>query len=104
MLQAHADDDTGPAEFGELRSLTALRRMIGALAGPGRPVLLVLDDCQWSDTLTVRLLNETFGGTCSTLARHGRGVPIRRGARRDTRCDVSRAPRACASDRCPPRR
>jgi PAS domain S-box-containing protein len=59
-LQASADDDIGPEEFGELRSIVALARMLGAVARRDRPLLLVFDDCQWADTLTVRLLNELF--------------------------------------------
>ena len=61
-----ADDDTGleafgPDAFGEERSLAALRHFLSAMATPENPVLLVLDDCQWADALTVRLLVETFG-------------------------------------------
>jgi diguanylate cyclase (GGDEF)-like protein/PAS domain S-box-containing protein len=60
-----ADDDTpleafGPDAFGEERSLAALRHFLSAIASAENPVLLVLDDCQWADALTVRLLVETF--------------------------------------------
>ena len=48
----------GPAQFGEQRSVDALVRLLAAVADAGRPVLLVLDDCQWADRLTVRLLAE----------------------------------------------
>jgi diguanylate cyclase (GGDEF)-like protein/PAS domain S-box-containing protein len=54
-------DDTGPEQFGEQRSLAALHQLLGSLASPERPVLLVLDDCQWADRLTVRLLDDVFG-------------------------------------------
>ncbi|HJQ43005.1 MAG TPA: AAA family ATPase, partial [Jatrophihabitantaceae bacterium] len=52
--------DVGPEQFGELRSLGGLRRLLAAVPTPDRPILLVLDDCQWADTLTVRLLAELF--------------------------------------------
>ncbi|WP_183101174.1 serine/threonine-protein kinase, partial [Nocardioides pelophilus] len=60
-----AVDDTGleafgPDAFGEERSLAALRLFLSVIATPENPVLLVLDDCQWADTLTVRLLAELF--------------------------------------------
>ena len=60
LLGDAVTDDSGPEQFGELRSLAGLRRLFTAFAGAGRPVLLVLDDCQWADTLTVRLLGELF--------------------------------------------
>jgi diguanylate cyclase (GGDEF)-like protein/PAS domain S-box-containing protein len=55
------EDDTGPEQFGEQRSLAALHHLLASLASAERPVVLVLDDCQWSDGLTVRLLAEVFG-------------------------------------------
>ena len=52
-----ADDATdGPEQFGEQRSLAALQQLLTTVATPERPLLIVLDDCQWADTLTVRLL------------------------------------------------
>jgi PAS domain S-box-containing protein len=60
LLGAAAENDTGPEQFGELRSLAGLRRMLAAIATAERPVLIILDDCQWSDALTVRLLTELF--------------------------------------------
>ena len=53
-------EDTGPEAFGEQRTLAALRDLIESIATPTNPILLVLDDCQWADQLTVRLLAETF--------------------------------------------
>ncbi len=63
LLGAGAEDDSGPEQFGEQRSLGALRTLLRSVGTPDRPVLLVLDDCQWADTLTVRLL--------AGLAEHG---------------------------------
>ncbi|HUG90110.1 MAG TPA: response regulator [Planctomycetaceae bacterium] len=46
----------GPEAFGETRSVEALARFLEALGSPERPALIVLDDCQWSDGMTVRLI------------------------------------------------
>ncbi len=56
LLGVAAQPDSGPEQFGEQRSLSALRTLLRSVATAERPVLLVLDDCQWADTLTVRLL------------------------------------------------
>lgn len=48
--------DVGPEAYGEVRSLEALLSLLDALGSPGRPALVVLDDCQWADRLTVKLL------------------------------------------------
>ncbi len=45
-----------PEAAGEMRTLRALASFISALGTPERPVLLVLDDCQWADELTYRLI------------------------------------------------
>ncbi|HEV7194036.1 MAG TPA: ATP-binding protein [Jatrophihabitantaceae bacterium] len=60
LLGSAGPYDTGPEQFGELRSITGLRRLLRSVASAERPVLLVLDDCQWADTLTIRLLNELY--------------------------------------------
>jgi diguanylate cyclase (GGDEF)-like protein/PAS domain S-box-containing protein len=57
-----APTDAGPEQFGEQRSLLALHRLLRSLGTAERPALLVLDDCQWADTLTVRLLEGLFAG------------------------------------------
>ena len=46
----------GPEAYGENRSVDALCMLFDALGHPERPVLLILDDCQWADRLTVALL------------------------------------------------
>ena len=61
VLQVDAEQDTAPEQFGEQRSVIALHQLLSSIASPTRPVLLVLDDCQWADGLTVRLLTEVFG-------------------------------------------
>ena len=47
-----------PEAHGEARSLRALPRLLDALGTPGRPAILLLDDCQWADGLTIKLLSE----------------------------------------------
>jgi tetratricopeptide (TPR) repeat protein len=45
-----------PEAFGEMRSLRALAALLDALSREGRPALVLLDDCQWADELTLKLL------------------------------------------------
>lgn len=46
----------GPEAFGETRSVEALSRFLESLGTPERPALVVLDDCQWADAMTMRLV------------------------------------------------
>ena len=46
----------GPEAFGEIRTLQAVAHLFDALGAPDRPALIVLDDCQWTDELTIKLL------------------------------------------------
>src|SRR5204862_5195642 len=48
--------DAGPEAFGETRSLDALTVLLDVLGRPARPALVLLDDCQWADGLTIKLL------------------------------------------------
>jgi two-component system sensor kinase len=43
-------------EFGEVRTIQALSCLLSSLGCRQQPVVVVLDDCQWSDDLTVRLI------------------------------------------------
>jgi PAS domain S-box-containing protein len=47
----------GPEAYGEARSLPALTAFLDALAATGQPAIVLLDDCQWADDLTLKLLN-----------------------------------------------
>jgi two-component system sensor kinase len=47
---------SAPEAAGEMRTLNALNHFLAALGTAERPALLVLDDCQWADELTYRLL------------------------------------------------
>ena len=46
----------GPETFGEARSLQALAALLDSLGAPERPALILLDDCQWADEATLKLL------------------------------------------------
>jgi diguanylate cyclase (GGDEF)-like protein/PAS domain S-box-containing protein len=65
LLEIAAGEDTGPEQFGEQRSLAALHHLLASMGDAEHPVLLVLDDCQWADRLTVRLLAEVFSDASS---------------------------------------
>lgn len=58
LLQVDMEEDRAPEQFGEQRSLIALHQLLASISSADQPVLLVLDDCQWADRLTVRLLAE----------------------------------------------
>ncbi|HEY2838954.1 MAG TPA: ATP-binding protein, partial [Pirellulales bacterium] len=49
-------DAMAPEETGEARTIQALSRFFDALGTPERPVLIVIDDCQWADELTYKLI------------------------------------------------
>jgi two-component system sensor kinase len=46
----------GPETFGQVRTLQALAALLDGLGSAERPALVVLDDCQWADELTLKLL------------------------------------------------
>ncbi len=46
----------GPEAFGEARSIKAISQFLDALGQPDRPVLIILDDCQWADEQAVKLI------------------------------------------------
>ncbi|MGH2718945.1 MAG: serine/threonine protein kinase, partial [Actinomycetota bacterium] len=50
------EEALGPESYGEARSLMALPHLLSALGSEGHPALVILDDCQWADVLTARLL------------------------------------------------
>ncbi len=49
-------DLAGPEIFGHTRGIIAICNLLGALGTPQRPCTLILDDCQWIDESSVRLL------------------------------------------------
>jgi diguanylate cyclase (GGDEF)-like protein/PAS domain S-box-containing protein len=46
----------GPEAYGETRSINALAALLNLLGQGARPALVLLDDCQWADALTLKLL------------------------------------------------
>jgi signal transduction histidine kinase/tetratricopeptide (TPR) repeat protein len=48
----------GPEALGETRSLNALMTLLGALGSMTEPAVVLLDDSQWSDEMTLKLLAE----------------------------------------------
>ncbi|MEZ6055145.1 MAG: ATP-binding protein [Planctomycetaceae bacterium] len=50
------DEALGPETFGESRSVQALATLLSALGATGRPAVVLLDDCQWADQLTLKVL------------------------------------------------
>src|SRR3954471_11749475 len=57
VLHGAGTELLGPEEHGEQRSLQALVRLLDSLGDAERPAVLLLDDCQWADELTISLLN-----------------------------------------------
>jgi len=56
-LGIEVTEGLGPDEFGEIRTVAALATLLDALGTEERPALVVLDDCQWADQLSDRLLD-----------------------------------------------
>jgi len=56
VLGVQPGDAVGPDEFGEVRTVQALTALLDALGTDDEPALVVLDDCQWADELSARLL------------------------------------------------
>jgi len=45
-----------PEAFGETRIIRALANFLDALGSQDRPVMILMDDCQWADELTCKLI------------------------------------------------
>lgn len=56
LFGSEASEQLGPEDFGEARSVQALTSLLEAIGGTGRPALVLLDDCQWADQLTVQVV------------------------------------------------
>jgi two-component system sensor kinase len=50
--------ELGPESFAEARSVQGLATFLDALGATGRPVIVLLDDCQWADQLTLKVLTQ----------------------------------------------
>lgn len=49
---------TGPEVFGHARGINAICKLIGLLGTSERPCTIILDDCQWIDESSVKLLEQ----------------------------------------------
>ena len=56
VLEAAGPGKLGPEDFGETRSVQALARLLDVLGSPSRPAVVILDDAQWADEATLKLL------------------------------------------------
>jgi signal transduction histidine kinase/serine/threonine protein kinase len=52
------DGGSGPEDHAEARTIRALADILDTLGADGRPALVLLDDCQWADGLTLGLVRE----------------------------------------------
>ena len=57
LLGSSVTGKLGPETFAETRSVLALTALLDALGATDRPVLVLLDDCQWADQLTLKVLS-----------------------------------------------
>jgi two-component system sensor kinase len=57
-LAWQSSDSLGPEVFAEARSIQALVTLLDAFGSEKRPAMIVLDDCQWADELTVKLIGQ----------------------------------------------
>ncbi|MDX6690490.1 MAG: hypothetical protein QOG15_1947 [Solirubrobacteraceae bacterium] len=58
LLGRRGASEAGLEEHGQLRTTRALRILLDALGTARQPALVLLDDCQWADEMTLRLLRE----------------------------------------------
>jgi signal transduction histidine kinase/tetratricopeptide (TPR) repeat protein len=56
VFQLDAAQTLGPEDFAERRSIDALAVLLWHLGSESRPAVVILDDCQWADGLSLRLL------------------------------------------------
>lgn len=56
VLEARQHGPLGPEEHAETRTIGALTALLDSLGSQDRPALLLLDDCQWADGVTIDLV------------------------------------------------
>ena len=56
IVGARDEVGLGPEQHAEARSIRALAALLDALGAPGREALVILDDAQWADEVSLRLL------------------------------------------------
>ncbi|WP_166820405.1 ATP-binding protein [Thalassoroseus pseudoceratinae] len=67
-----SETDLGPEAFGETRTTEALALLLDSLGTFEKPALIILDDSQWSDNATIRLIQnwkdlDDRPGCCTVL-------------------------------------
>ena len=68
----------GPESFAETRSIQALAAFLDALGAKDRPAMIILDDCQWADATTVKLIAQLAAGAGQLGRRRSSDVAGRR--------------------------
>jgi signal transduction histidine kinase/CheY-like chemotaxis protein len=56
LFAAQLSAASSPAAFGENRTIEALARFLDVIGNEQHPVVIILDDCQWADELTCKLI------------------------------------------------
>ncbi len=72
LLGKKSSSVSAPEETGEVRTIQALARFLDAIGSLEQPALIILDDCQWADDLTFKLINRWHGdpSALKTKRRH----------------------------------
>ena len=72
LFEQDSEDDAPPEETGEARTIQALAVFLDVLGTADRPAMIILDDCQWADELTYKLIRrwQTDGGDARRLKRN----------------------------------
>ncbi|KFE62687.1 protein kinase domain-containing protein [Hyalangium minutum] len=69
VLRPAPQQHLGPESFGESRGIRALTSLLSALGTEAEPAVVLLDDCQWADELTLRAI-EAWQQTASQSGGH----------------------------------
>jgi signal transduction histidine kinase/CheY-like chemotaxis protein/tetratricopeptide (TPR) repeat protein len=56
IFAGQGESGESPAAFGENRTIEALARFLEAIGSTKQPAVVILDDCQWVDELTCKLI------------------------------------------------
>jgi len=69
LLGPADDGNTVPEDFRENTTIEALSRLLEAIGSQDHPAFIILDDCQWADAVTYRLLRR-WASKGNTGVRH----------------------------------
>lgn len=61
LFAKYLSASSSPAAFGENRTIEALASFLEAIGSEAHPVVIILDDCQWADELTCKLIRRFHG-------------------------------------------